>query len=236
MPLGAVAVQALEAADRPVVVGLEIGRAAVDFARMLLHPGAGDVVLAVAQRRLVEATVPQRDQNSGSRRGGECRPGRRRSGRSCAERVPCCAWGARPVPSPTEGHRPVLRPNSATARRPGRPSGTRTAACACRSPPRAAGPAAPGGRSRRGRTGPRPRSRSSAGRRHAVRQRVPQQIAGLVIARAMSPAARSAAMSADRWRTFVPTSSSITACSARKRDFWRRNMACLVGPNIARLK
>ena len=64
MPLGAMTVQALEAADGPVVVGLEIGRAAVHLARVLLHPGAGDVVLAIAQRRLVQATVPQRDQHA----------------------------------------------------------------------------------------------------------------------------------------------------------------------------
>ncbi len=64
MPIGAVTMQALEAADGPVVVGLEIGRAAVHFARVLLHPGAGDVVLALAQRRLVQATVPQCGQNA----------------------------------------------------------------------------------------------------------------------------------------------------------------------------
>jgi hypothetical protein len=48
MPLSAMTVQALEAADRPVIVRLEIGRAAVHLARVFLHPGAGDVVFAVA--------------------------------------------------------------------------------------------------------------------------------------------------------------------------------------------
>jgi hypothetical protein len=64
MPLGAMAVQALETADGPVVVGLEIGRAAVDRAGVFIDPGAGDVVLAIAQRHLVEAAFAQCDEHA----------------------------------------------------------------------------------------------------------------------------------------------------------------------------
>jgi uncharacterized protein YaaW (UPF0174 family) len=37
MPLGTMAVQALETADGPVVVGLEVGRAAIDCAGFAYH-------------------------------------------------------------------------------------------------------------------------------------------------------------------------------------------------------
>ena len=64
MPRGTVAMQALEAADRPAVIGLEVGGAAVCGARVFLYPGASDVVLAIAQRRLVKAAVAQRDEHA----------------------------------------------------------------------------------------------------------------------------------------------------------------------------
>ena len=63
MPIGTMAVSALEATDGPVVVGLEVGGAAVRFAGVLVHPRAGDVVLAFAQGGLVKAPLPQRDQD-----------------------------------------------------------------------------------------------------------------------------------------------------------------------------
>ena len=64
MPRGTVAMQALEAADRPAVIGLEVGGAAVCGARVFLYPGASDVVLAIAQRRLVKAAVAQGDKHA----------------------------------------------------------------------------------------------------------------------------------------------------------------------------
>ncbi len=59
MPLGAVTVQTFEAANGPAVVGLEIGCTAIHFARVFSYPRAGDVVLATAQRCLVQAAFSQ---------------------------------------------------------------------------------------------------------------------------------------------------------------------------------
>jgi hypothetical protein len=46
--LGAVAVQTLEAADGPVVVGLEVGGSAINRAGVFIDPRTSQVVLAVA--------------------------------------------------------------------------------------------------------------------------------------------------------------------------------------------
>ena len=64
MAVGAMPMQALETTNRPVVIGLEVGRAAVDFTGVFLHPGAGDVMFAVAQWCLVQATISQGDQHA----------------------------------------------------------------------------------------------------------------------------------------------------------------------------
>jgi hypothetical protein len=58
--IGAMAVQAFEAANRPEIVRLEIGRAVVYHASVFLYPGTRDTVLAIAEWSLVQTAVPQR--------------------------------------------------------------------------------------------------------------------------------------------------------------------------------
>ena len=88
MPCGAMAMQALETADRPVVVGLEVGGAAVRFAGVFLHPRAGDVVLAIAQRRFIKAEAWSSTSTVFSA-GRGIQTASPSTGRCCARRVPC---------------------------------------------------------------------------------------------------------------------------------------------------